>query len=430
MILWGARQVGKTYLVRDIFAEEYFPGKYVYIDFRVDETIRNFCENTVNAKEIINFISLAKNTKIDSSTLLIFDEIRECPAIITALKYFCQDYREIPVIATGSMVRIKLKRITNKRGTNSSEQFLFPVGKINQETLYPMTFDEFLINYNPNLYELIVEAYAKKEPLESSYHELALDTLYTYLLIGGMPEVVDTYLETEDLRESREVIKDLYDNYLADMELYQASPEANLRSQRVFQNIYRELNKESKNFSPGIIEKGSKVRDYMTALDWLELAHVVYKSRQLREHIITPLEADNDSLFRLFLSDVGMFAYQSKVAPESFIEKNARNTLTGIFMENYVATEFAARDIPLYYWKGRNNSEIEFIIESRGDIYPVDVKKTKGAMSSLEKFKEHNKTDYAIKISANNYGYNEENKIMTIPLYEVFLLAEDMMKQM
>ena len=99
-------------------------------------------------------------------------------------------------------------------------------------------------------------------------------------------------------------------------------------------------------------------------------------------------------------------------------------------MENYVATEFAARDIPLYYWKGRNNSEIEFIIESRGDIYPVDVKKTKGAMSSLEKFKEHNKTDYAIKISANNYGYNEENKIMTIPLYEVFLLAEDMMKQM
>ena len=241
--------------------------------------------------------------------------------------------------------------------------------------------------------------------------------------------MIDTYLETGNLRESREVLKDLYDNYLADMELYQASNEAILRSRRVFQNIYRELNKESKNFSPGIIEKGTKVRDYRTALDWLELAHVVYRSSQLKEHIVTPLAADNDSLFRLFLADVGMFAYQSNVPPESFVEKNSRNTLTGIFMENYVATELTARDIPLYYWKGKNNSELEFIIEAKGNIYPIDVKRKKGTIPSVNKFKEHNKLIYAIKISANNYGYNKENKIMTIPLYEVFLLAEDMKNQ-
>ena len=426
LILWGARQVGKTYLVRDIFAEEYFSNSYIYIDLRVENAIKDYCSETVDAGDIINFISVAKNKKIDSSTLLIFDEIQECPAIITALKYFCQDHREIPVIATGSMVRIKLKRMANKRGAGKEEPFLFPVGKINQLTLYPMTFDEFLVNYNQSLYEYIVSSYRARKPLESNYHELAMDALYTYLLIGGMPEAVDTYLETSDLQESREVLKDLYDNYLADMELYQASPEAILKSRRIFNNIYRELNKESKNFSLGIIEKGSKVRDYLTALDWLTLAHVVYRSMQLKEHIVSPLSADNDSAFRLFLSDVGMFAYQSNATPESFIERNSRNTLSGIFIENYVATELAARDLPLFYWKGKNNSEIEFVIESEGKFYPIDAKKTKGSLPSLEKYKQHNKLDYAIKVSANNYGYSEENKILTVPLYEVFLIAEDL----
>ena len=426
LILWGARQVGKTYLIRDIFAEEHFSNTYIYIDFRVENVIRDYCSETVDAGDIINFISVAKNKKIDSSTLLIFDEIQECPAIITALKYFCQDYREIPVIATGSMVRIKLKRMANKRGVRKEEPFLFPVGKINQLTLYPMTFDEFLLNYNQRLYEYVVSSYREKQPLERNYHELAMDALYIYMLIGGMPEAVDTYLETGDLQESRDILKDLYDNYLADMELYQASPEAILKSQRIFNNIYRELNKESKNFSPGIIEKGSKVRDYLTALDWLTLAHVVYKSMQLKEHIVSPLSADSDSAFRLFLADVGMFAYQSNATPESFIERNSRNMLTGIFIENYVATELSARDLPLFYWKGKNNSEIEFVVESGGKLYPIDAKKTKGSLPSLEKYKQHNKLDYAIKVSANNYGYNEEKKILTVPLYEVFLIAEDL----
>lgn len=426
LILWGARQVGKTYLVKDIFAEEHFPDSYIYIDFRKEEAIKNYCSKTVDAGDIINFISVAKNKKIDSSTLLVFDEIQECLPIITSLKYFCQDYREIPVIATGSMVRIKLKRMTNRRGSGKEEPFLFPVGKINQLTLYPMTFDEFLFNYNQSLYEYVVSSYKTKKPLEPNYHELAMDALYTYLLIGGMPEALDTYLETKDLKEPREVLKDLYDNYLADMDLYQASPEAILRSQRIFNNIYRELNKESKNFSPGIIERGSRVRDHQAALDWLTLAQVVYKSMQLKEHIVSPLAADNDSAFRLFLSDVGMFAYQSNATPESFIEKNSRNTLAGIFIENYVATELAARDLPLFYWKGKNNAEIEFVVESGGKLYPIDAKKTKGSLPSLEKYKQHNKLDYAIKVSANNYGYNEEKKILTIPLYEVFLIAEDL----
>ena len=114
MIVWGARQVGKTYLVRDIFAETYYKERYLYIDFRIEDDIRDYCERHVSAKEIVEFIAAVKNKKINRDTLLIFDEIQECPGIITALKYFCQDMREIPVIATGSMVRIKLQRLSRK----------------------------------------------------------------------------------------------------------------------------------------------------------------------------------------------------------------------------------------------------------------------------------------------------------------------------
>ena len=141
LIVWGARQVGKTYLVQEIFAKTYYKNSYIYVDCKKEDEIREFCLKTANAEKIIEYISLRKGKQINEKTLLIFDEVQECPNIISSLKYFCQDYREIPVIATGSMVRIKLQRETHKRGFKNGEKFLFPVGKINQITIYPMTFD-------------------------------------------------------------------------------------------------------------------------------------------------------------------------------------------------------------------------------------------------------------------------------------------------
>ncbi len=426
LIVWGARQVGKTYLIKELFAERYYKDSYIYIDFKRDADISAFCLVNTDPVKIMEYISLTKAKTIDQGTLLIFDEIQECPNIISALKYFCQDHREIPVIATGSMVRIKLTRESKKRGNAKENKFLFPVGKINQITVYPMTFDEFLMNSNPLLYEKIRAAYSAQIAPEPQIHDLAMDYVYRYLLVGGMPEAVESYIENQDLLDSREILVDLYDNYLSDMELYQASPEAILRSRALFKNIYKELNRESKNFSPSLIEEKSKTRDFSSSIEWLTLAHIVNRSFQLKEHITLPLIANEESSFRLFLGDIGMFSYQSGINAASFIAPDRENTLSGIFFENFIADEMVAKGLDLFYWKGKASAELEFIVESDNKLYPIDVKKGKGALNSLSKFADHNKYEYAIKVSKNNYGYDKEKRLMTIPFYFFPFVAEDL----
>ena len=426
LIVWGARQVGKTYLIRDIFAETYYKDRYIYIDCKIEDEVRAFCSETANPEKIIEYISLLKGTRITEQTLLIFDEVQECPNIVSALKYFCQDFRQIPVVVTGSMVRIKIQRETNKRGRQEKEKFLFPVGKINQITIYPMTFDEFLMNSNRVLYETVVKGYRNKEPLAYSIHELAMEQVYRYLLIGGMPEAVETYIEDDNLFDSREVLTVLYDNYLADMELYQASREALLRSRALFSNIYKELNRESKNFSPGLIEEKSKTRDFATAIQWLTMAHIVHQSFQLKEHITMPLMPDDEGSFRLFLCDIGMFSYQSGINAASFVSTDRENTLSGIFFENFIANELAAKGHKLYYWKGKASSELEFIVESDNKLYPIDVKKGRGTLNSLDKFTNHNRYEIAIKVSRNNYGFDAEHRLLTLPFYYFPFVAQDL----
>ena len=422
LIVWGARQVGKTYLILELFAKQCYPGNYLYIDFKYEDEIRDFCFETANAQKIIEFISLQKDIDINENTLLIFDEVQECPNIISALKYFCQNYREIPVIATGSMVRVKLQREV------SNKQFLFPVGKIDQINIFPMSFDEFLLNANHNLYKAVLNAYNDKKPLSNQIHEMALDYVYKYLLVGGMPEVVDVYLNGGSLLDSQRILKTLYDNYLSDMELYQASRESIVRSRLLFENIYKELNKEAKNFSPGLLKENSKTRDYYTAINWLSMAHIINQSFQLKEHVSMPLIQENESYFRLYLNDIGMFSYQSDINAASFLSNDRENVLSGIFYENFVANELKVKGHGLFYWKGKDSAELEFIVESNNKLYPIDVKKNKGSLNSLKKFSDHNKFDFAIKVSRNNYGYNETQKLLTVPFYFVPFMANDLAK--
>ena len=422
LLVTGARQVGKTYLIKDIFAEKYYKNKYLRIDCSDDEEFVNYVYKNNNLKKVIDFITVNYNFTLDKDHLLIIDEAQECLPIIKMMKHFCEQRRDIPLIVTGSLVRIKIQRETRKRGGFAqNKNFLFPVGKINQIYMYPMTFDEFLLNYNQNAYNYIKEHFENKIQIDSDMHSKFIDIFNEYLLVGGMPEVVNVYLKNKDnklqaLKKAYSKIKEIYDDYLDDMQLYQASPESIIRSRLIFQDIFKQLNKENKNFKFAEIESGSKGRDMINPIGWLTTANIVYQSFLLKEKITLPLIKNNDSLTRLYLSDMGMFTYQSGLNATTFVTSKD-NTLSGIYYENYVAIELVSRDIKLFYWKGKRDSELEFIINVDEDVIPIDAKKKKGSLNSLEEFRNHNKKNTAIKISENQFGYNDDNMILTIPYY-------------
>ena len=437
LIIYGARQVGKTTLVRDLFAKDHFQ-KVIYIDFKIDNQERVYIKNHINPADIISYLSVKNNMTIDKDTLIIFDEVQECLPCLTSLKYFCQEYKDIPVIATGSMVRTKLGFMKRRNDQvaldNEIEQinqdgnnnYMFPTGKVNVLNMTCLSFNEYLLNKNKALYKLLESSYLNKTPLDNEIHQLAMATFYEYLAIGGMPEVVDVFFKTNSFLKARDTLKELYSRYLDDMSLFQVSNETLLRTKNVFNNIYKELNKENKNFKFSLIEKDKKYRDYFYAIKWLEISRIIYKSRQLKQRVTSPLQEDEDSLFRLYFSDMGLFSLQSGIGLETFLSDLKDNTLSGIFFENYVAVELENRNIPLFYWKGKTSSELEFLFEYKNEVVVIDAKKNKGSLDSLEKYRELNKKTLAIKVSANKYSYDNEKMLLTLPFYYLgFYLDEN-----
>ncbi len=423
LVIWGARQVGKTYLVHEMFAKNVLKD-YVYIDLKKDQRAADYFKETVDDEKYLQFIEGNYGKVISDNCLLIIDEAQTVPNVITSLKYFSQDHPELPVIVTGSMVRLALQRSVRSQ----NEMAMFPVGKIRSLFMYPMGFEEYLLNANKILLKRIKEAYERKKPLESYEHKLAFDYFYEFLSIGGLPEVVNAFLNNHSYVEAKEILNELYNNYIADMSLYNISDEMVLKTRNVYKNIFAQLAKENKNFKIASIQRGKSNRDYFGAYEWLDLANVIYRSKRKEGRVTSPLMEEEGGLFRLYLSDCGLFATESKILQSSFITKEGRNELAGIFYESYVADEFASKGIPLYYWTGKQQHEFEFIVDINGDICPIDVKKNKGVFNSLADFRAHNKRTTAIKISANELGYNEENDILTVPLYMTFLLADDIAK--
>lgn len=426
LVIYGARQIGKTYLIKDIFAETYYKGKYLYVDFKKDEEARAFINgadgrsSVCDAKAIIAHFELRERMKIGPDTLLIFDEVQEALPILTSLKYFKQDFPDIPVLASGSMVRMKIKRQATIANQHGSEGFFFPVGAIRELNLYPVSFEEFIMNYNPALYEAIKSAYAERRPLDEFLHRLSLDALYKFLLVGSLPENVQSFLDGESFVEIKENIDAIYGNYLNDMELYQASPSSIVRSKMVFANIYSQLAKESKDFRPSLLEKDLKNRDVRTPVDWLVTAHVVHRSFQTSEVVTLPLREKDENNYRLYLLDNGLLAHESGVSMLSFVDPNHRNEVSGVFFENYVACELVAYGFKLFYWAGKRGAEFEFLIEEDGQIVPIDAKKGRGDLHSLDAFRNHNSNKKAVKVSANNFGIDEGRGILTLPLYMLF----------
>ena len=417
LMVWGARQVGKSYLVEELFAKKFFKDRYLKIDLSDEDDFVEYAENNSNLGKVLDYIELHYHFVPDKDHLLFFDEAQECPSIVKMMKHFCEKRRDIPLIVSGSLVRLRINRDSKK----ANKTFLFPVGKINQLYVYPMTFDEFLANYDSNMYEYVKRKFESKDLIDQYIHQELMDVFRTYMFVGGMPEAVQTFLDYKDkkiraYKETSKKIQEIYDDYLADMGLYQTSTESMIRSRLIYKDIYKQLNKENENFKISNTIENAKNRDMINPYFWLTTANVVLQSFCLKEKITLPLIEDESSIFRFYLSDVGMFTHQSGLDYERFlIDKD--NALSGIYYENYVATELVARRYPLFYWKGKRSSEFEFIMNIDNSIVAIDAKRGKNNLNSLEEFRNHNKTDLIIKVSSNQYGYNEDQKLLTLPFY-------------
>ena len=417
LMVWGARQVGKSYLVEELFAKKFFKDRYLKIDLSDEDDFVEYAENNSNLEKVLDYIELHYHFVPDKDHLLFFDEAQECPSIVKMMKHFCEKRRDIPLIVSGSLVRLRINRDSKK----ANKKFLFPVGKINQLYVYPMTFDEFLANYDSNMYEYVKRKFESKDLIDQYIHQELIDVFRTYMFVGGMPEAVQTFLDYKDkkiraYKETSKKIQEIYDDYLADMGLYQTSTESMIRSRLIYKDIYKQLNKENENFKISNTIENAKNRDMINPYFWLTTANVVLQSFCLKEKITLPLIEDENSIFRFYLSDVGMFTHQSGLDYERFlIDKD--NALSGIYYENYVATELVARRYPLFYWKGKRSSEFEFIMNIDNSIVAIDAKRGKSNLNSLEEFRNHNKTDLIIKVSSNQYGYNEGQKLLTLPFY-------------
>ncbi len=421
LLVLGARQVGKSYLIEDMFAKTFYKNSYLRIDCSSDTKFVDHVLQNDNFLDMLDYIQTTYDFKPDSNHLLIFDEAQECLPIIKMMKHFCEKRRDIPLIVTGSLVRIKINRHVHKKGGFADRSFLFPVGKISQLMIYPMTFDEFLLNYKENTYEFLLDCFLNKKSINDDIHKQLIDIFNDYLFVGGMPEAVNTFIKNKDNKliayeKTQRKLKEIYSDYLNDMDLYQASQESILKSRLIYRNIYTQLNKENKNFKCSLINGNYKNRDVLTPIEWLVTANVVNKGYLLKERVTLPLIESEESLYRLYLSDMGMFTYQSGLNVKTFVA-NKNNVLSGIYYENYISTELVARSIPLFYWKGKRNSELEFILDIDGDVTPIDAKKSRGTLKSLEEFRMHNRNARAIKVSTNHYGYDEINNILTIPYY-------------
>ena len=374
---------------------------------------------TSNAKKIMDHISLRENVVIDEKTLLIFDEIQEAMPAITSLKDFKENHPEIPVIASGSLVRIKIKRKSKKQ-----QDFFYPVGGVDELTLFPINFEEFLLNANAALYQRIVEAYQEKKPLDLSAHHLALEYLERYLLIGSLPESIALHLEGRSYATSRKNLVTTYNDYLNDIDLYGVRPEIALKTRRLFTNLYVEIQRPHAEFRPSLFDEGKKVRDYEGAMELLLLAGVIYQAKRTKEHVSLPLKEDDGSNYRIYFLDPGFLAYQSGINMADFL--NGINNNMGVFYENYIACELSSYGVDLFYWKGKDDAEFEFLVREGDEVLPIDVKSKRGSLASMEHYKHHNSCSLFVKVSANQYGYDEEKKILTIPLYSFFLFAKEL----
>jgi predicted AAA+ superfamily ATPase len=407
LIVNGARQVGKTYSLKQFGATCY--KNMAYLNFEKEEKLGQYFEGTLDPKELIKILSIHTNIQIEPlHTLLFFDEIQECPKALNSLKYFCEEANEYHVVTAGSLLGVK---IAKEKG--------FPVGKVNFLHLYPLTFFEFLTAIGQESIRQFLEEYHTFDPIPNPLHEKLLQLLRMYFFIGGMPEAVSEYTKTGNLHSVREIQTEILTAYEKDFAKHAPVNEI-MNITVVWKQVHRQLAKENKKFVFAAIRKSARSRDYEEAIQWLSDAGLIHKSYLVGSPNF-PLSAyANNNIFKIFLSDVGLLGAQSNLSLQTVIDGNLLFTeFKGALTENYVAQELiATQQKEPFYWTSEGTAEIDFLIEKEHEIYPLEVQaeasqKKKSLLVYNQKYQPKRL------LRATTLNLKHDGDVYNIPLYLV-----------
>lgn len=403
MVLRGARQVGKTWLMKE-FGQNYYDN-YVYFNFDEEDELKSIFETNKNPNRIIELLSMISDEKIEpEKTLIIFDEIQECPEALNTLKYFKEKANEYHVITAGSLL-----------GTLLAKPKSYPVGMVNLLDIYPLTFDEFLNAIDSGLYAYY-ESIQKEQVIEQIFHQRLLDAYNYYLIIGGMPECVSSWIKYKDPAMVSKIQRELIEVYENDFSKHNGKVNSG-RILMVFRSIVSQLAKPNEKFMYGAVREGARARDFEEAIEWLVSAGMlnrVYNVSKM-EH---PLSAfDKLDQFKLFVFDTGLLKQMSGV-DNSAILLRTDYQFKGPLKENYVLQQLQGQfEVEPRYYSDKNG-EIDFVVQNKMEIIPIEVKGGEDrSANSFKTYVANNAPQHAYRFSKR--GYRKDGGFTNLPLYLV-----------
>ena len=406
LIIRGARQTGKTWLMRE-FGKKAFK-KMVYVNFENEPRFHNLFIKDYNTARIISMLELHLNEKIDAEdTLLIFDEIQAVDGGLTSLKYFCEEAPQYAIVAAGSLLGISLH-------ANQS----FPVGKVDFLDLYPMSLEEFMCAAGKKmLWDAMV---AQEWDMVATFHDELLQMLRIYMYVGGMPEVVKQWVDNQDFFAVREKQQNILRSYVADFSKHIPDDQVP-RVNMVWDSLPAQLAKENKKFIYGIIRDGARAKDFELAIMWLFNCGLVLKSHRVKVPSM-PLKAYQDfQTFKLFMVDVGLLGAAVGLQTQMLLEGNRLFTeFKGALTEQYVMQELSAQNFDyIGYWTNeRSTAEVDFVIQHKGEVVPIEVKSGENLRSrSFTQFCRTYEPKIAFK--ASTLPYHGGMEIVNVPLYGI-----------
>jgi len=412
LLVLGARQVGKTYLLDGFCRKEF--KRYSQINLFEDSALKQLYRSDLSSDSKFEQLQMIAGFQLeDDDTILFVDEVQESEEFISELKYLQEKHPQANIICAGSLLGVKLKRLKSS----------FLVGRVDMKKMYPMRFQEFLMATGHGAYvRLIEQCFEGVTAMLPTMHEELLYQYKLYSCIGGMPEAVQQFLDAD--KEPANLDRSFFDSlnaaYLDDMKKYVSSQSEAIKIERVYNSIPTQQSNTSHKFQYSKIRSGARSSQYETALDWLMAASMVHKAECVNNPAKPVKYYVDPAVFKLYMADVGLLAHQLEL-DQTDIMLDRLGQAKGLLAENYVACELTANCVSLFYWRSEFEAEVDFLLQNEDGVIPVEVKSADNVQSkSLRVFCEKYKPPYAFRVSTKNFGF--ENGIKSVPLYATHCL--------